>query len=197
MLTVQQVSLKGTLQEVFLEVALCFATPCPHVACLVLQSTGITFLNSVSTVLNGFPGDSDDPWVGEIPWRREWQPTPVFLPGKSHGQRSLEGYSPWGRKELDTTERPHFLSFCFKYSEWFLFSWKTLRNTHLYFFWLLEPSQKSGQRKRGCQHARDSLQTETKRLSRSMGLADKLWFNRFPPLSQEKCSINHRCRQEL
>ena len=38
-------------------------------------------------------------------WRREWQSTPVFLPGKSHGQRSLVGYSPWGRKELDMTEQ--------------------------------------------------------------------------------------------
>ena len=37
-------------------------------------------------------------------WRREWQSTPVFLPGKSHGQRSLVGYSPWGCKELDMTE---------------------------------------------------------------------------------------------
>ena len=46
-----------------------------------------------------------DPWVGKIPWRREWQPTPVLLPGESHGLRSLVGYSPWGRKELDTTER--------------------------------------------------------------------------------------------
>ena len=45
-----------------------------------------------------------DPWVGEVPWGREWQPTPVFLPGDSHGQRSLAGYSPWGLKELDTTE---------------------------------------------------------------------------------------------
>ena len=36
-----------------------------------------------------------DPWVGKIPWRRKWQPTPVFLPGKSHGQRSLAGYSPY------------------------------------------------------------------------------------------------------
>ena len=45
-----------------------------------------------------------DPWVGKIPWRRAWQPTPVFLPGKSHGQRSLAGYSSWGRKELDCTE---------------------------------------------------------------------------------------------
>ena len=53
-----------------------------------------------------------EPWVGKIPWRREWQPTPVFLPGKFHGQRSLVAYSLWGRKELDTTERLtlcHFL----------------------------------------------------------------------------------------
>ena len=44
------------------------------------------------------------PWIGKISWRREWQPTPVFLLGESHGQRSLQGYSPWGRKESDTTE---------------------------------------------------------------------------------------------
>jgi len=44
-----------------------------------------------------------DPWVVKIPWRR-WKPTPVFFPGKSHGQRSLMGYSPWSCKELDTTE---------------------------------------------------------------------------------------------
>ena len=46
-----------------------------------------------------------DPWVGKIPWRRTWQPTPVFLPGESHGQRSLVGYGPWDRKESDMTER--------------------------------------------------------------------------------------------
>ena len=45
-----------------------------------------------------------DPWVRKIPWRREWQPTPVFLPGESHGRRSLVGYSPQGYKESDTTE---------------------------------------------------------------------------------------------
>ena len=39
-----------------------------------------------------------DPWVGKIPWRREWLPTMVFLPGEFHGHRSLEGYSPWGCK---------------------------------------------------------------------------------------------------
>ena len=46
-----------------------------------------------------------DPWVGKTPWRREWLHTPVFLPGKFHGQGSLAGYSPLGRKELDTTEQ--------------------------------------------------------------------------------------------
>ena len=40
-----------------------------------------------------------DPWGRKIPWRRKWQPTPIFLPGKFHGQRSMAGYSPWGRKE--------------------------------------------------------------------------------------------------
>ena len=45
-----------------------------------------------------------NPWDRMIPWRRAWQLTPVFLPGKSHEQRSLVGYSPWGHKESDTTE---------------------------------------------------------------------------------------------
>ena len=45
-----------------------------------------------------------DPWVGKIPWRKAWQSTPLFLPGESPGQRSLVGYSPWGHRELDTTE---------------------------------------------------------------------------------------------
>ena len=61
-------------------------------------------------MLKGFPGGSvvkNLPanvggaarlWVGKIPWRRKWQPTPIFLPGKSHEQRSLAGYSPWDRK---------------------------------------------------------------------------------------------------
>ena len=65
----------------------------------------------------GFPGGSDgkdclqcrrpgaDPQVRKILWRRTWQPTPVFLPGKPHEQRSLAGYGPWGCKESDTTER--------------------------------------------------------------------------------------------
>ena len=45
-----------------------------------------------------------NPWVRKIPWRRAWQPTPVFLPGESHGQRSLGGYSPWCHKESDMTK---------------------------------------------------------------------------------------------
>ena len=61
--------------------------------------------------LRGFPGGSViknppantgfNPWVGKIPWRRKWQPTLVFLHGKSHGQRSLVGYSPWGCKRVE------------------------------------------------------------------------------------------------
>ena len=45
-----------------------------------------------------------DPWVRKISWSRKWHPTPVFLPGKSRGQRSLVGHSPWGHRESDTTE---------------------------------------------------------------------------------------------
>ena len=43
--------------------------------------------------------------MGKIPWRRKWQPTPVFLPGESHGQRNVVGYSPWDHKESDMTEQ--------------------------------------------------------------------------------------------
>ena len=73
---------------------------------------------------NDFPGGSDgkasaynagdpgfNPWVGKSLWRRKWQPTPVFLLGKSPRRRSLVGYSPWGCKESDTTEQLHFHSF--------------------------------------------------------------------------------------
>ena len=67
-------------------------------------------------LINGFPhssagkesacnvGDMGSVPIRKIPWRRAWQPTAVFLPGESHGQRSLAGYSPWGRTESDTTE---------------------------------------------------------------------------------------------
>ena len=55
-------------------------------------------------------GHGFDPWVRKISLRRKWQLT-VFLPGKSHGQRSLVGYSPWGHKELDTTRHTHVMPF--------------------------------------------------------------------------------------
>ena len=53
----------------------------------------------------GDPGSI--PGLGRFPWRRKWQPTPVFLPAEFHGQRSLVGFSPRGCKELDTTEPAH------------------------------------------------------------------------------------------
>ena len=53
-----------------------------------------------------------DSRVGKIPWRRAWQPTPVFLPGESRGQSSLEGCSPWGCKELGTTEHTNTTQWC-------------------------------------------------------------------------------------
>ena len=89
-----------------------------------------SFWLATSTVLSGllrwlsgkesvcqYRGCRFDPWVGKIPWRMKRQPIRVFLPGKSHGQRSLVGYSPWGRKELDMTEQlsvhpPFFQCLC-------------------------------------------------------------------------------------
>ena len=67
-----------------------------------------------------------DPLIGKIPWRRKWQPTPVFLPGESHGQRSLVGYSPWGRKGSDMTEttwHTHTLTEHNLQKGWFSLSW--------------------------------------------------------------------------
>ena len=73
-------------------------------------------INSKVSNILGFPGGQCkrrrkhrfDPWVGKISWRRKWQPTPVFLPGKPHGWKSLLGCSPWGCEESYTTARLHF-----------------------------------------------------------------------------------------
>ena len=66
----------------------------------------------VCLLLPSSAGDFD-PWVGKIPWSRKWQLTPVFSPGKFHRQRSLEGYSLCGHKELDTmSDWVHMLCFC-------------------------------------------------------------------------------------
>ena len=82
----------------------------------ILKSRDITLPTKVClvkaivfpVVMYGCGRPGFDPWVGKIPWRRKWQSTPVLLPGKSHGQRSLpSSYSPWGCKESDTTEPLH------------------------------------------------------------------------------------------
>ena len=73
-----------------------------------------------------------DPWVRKILWRRQWQPTPVFLPGESHGQRILAGYNPWGRKESDTTERLTLLLSCTSHPRTYLcYYWKFIPFDHL------------------------------------------------------------------
>ena len=84
----------------------------------------INFTGSI--LMKGFPAGSEgkdsacqcmrpefSPWVGKIPWRRKWIPTPVLLPGEFHGQRSMVDYSPWGYKESDMTERLSTLIFIF------------------------------------------------------------------------------------
>ena len=72
---------------------------------LVFKVIGGNFLcSSVSKESACNTGDSFNFWVWKIPWRRKWQPTPVFLPGEPHGQRSLAGYRPQGCKELDRTD---------------------------------------------------------------------------------------------
>ena len=68
-----------------------------------LQSKGLSRVFS-STKFESISYSVFNPWVRNIPWNRKWQRTPVFLPRKSHEQRSLAGYSPWGCKELDMIE---------------------------------------------------------------------------------------------
>ena len=60
--------------------------------------------NSPANARNLHKRHGVDPWAGKVPWRKAWQPAPVFLPGESCRQRSLAGYSLWGRKESDTIE---------------------------------------------------------------------------------------------
>ena len=87
--------------------------------CLLPRVESTVYLGRYSIGM-GFPGGTSekepacqcrrhkrhrfDPWVRKIPWRRKWKPTPVFLPGESHGPRSGVGCSPWGCKDLDMTE---------------------------------------------------------------------------------------------
>ena len=82
-----------------------------------------------------------NPWVRKISWRRKWQPTPVLLPGKSHGQRSLMGYSPWGWKrfkhDLATTQQQSAPILLFVPGSFFadFFSWFRFRVWRSRFCW--------------------------------------------------------------
>ena len=74
---------------------------------MAVRSICFTGASLVAQMVNNLPAMLEtqfDPWVGKIPSRRQWQPTPVVLPGEFHGQSSLVSYSPWGHKESDTTE---------------------------------------------------------------------------------------------
>ena len=75
-----------------------------------------------------------NPWVGKIPCSRRWQPTPIFLPGESHGQRSLVDFSPWAHKELDMTEQGCMMHNTFtsdtKSFEWFCKNFWSSRSNH-------------------------------------------------------------------
>ena len=81
----------------------------PSIVCLEISSAF-----QVALVIKNLPANAGDkrhrfdPWVRKIPWRTALQPTPVFLPGESHGQKSLVGYSPRGCQESDTTKQLHF-----------------------------------------------------------------------------------------
>ena len=74
--------------------------------CYCCNCFGVPHTSQAALVVKKLPANAgdrryrSDPWVGKILWRRAWQPTPVFLPGESRGQRSLAGYSPWGCKRV-------------------------------------------------------------------------------------------------
>ena len=105
----------------------------PGVATEFLRLDSVWLRQQSICLQGGRPGFN--PWVRKIPWRRKWQPTLVLLPGKSHGQRSLVGCSPWGHKLSDTTERLHLhflllgatatLSLC---SLFVLLAWKSVES---------------------------------------------------------------------
>ena len=75
-----------------------YACKCTHIVCILLSYFAQYCLWDISMLLG----------KASFYQRRQWHPIPVLLPGKSHGQRSLVSYSPWGREESDTTERLHF-----------------------------------------------------------------------------------------
>ena len=95
-----------------------------------------------------------NPWVGKIPWRRKWQPTPVFLPGKSHGQRSLGGYSPGVAKESDMMYQLNDNTTCNILGE----NYFLVFNTH-YDKWYFQSSQNNPVPKRSSSRNRHSVES--------------------------------------
>ena len=110
----------GTQSLIWLQISTCTSV----LLKLPLFANLLCSFSHIAHTLWGFPGGSavkklppragdtgSIPGSGKIPWRRKWHPTPVFFPGKSHGQRSLAGYSPWGHKSRtrlsDWTTTPH------------------------------------------------------------------------------------------
>ena len=83
-------------------------------------------------------------WMEKIPWRRKWQPTLVFLPGESHGGRSLVGYSPWGREESETTEWLHcHFHFLLPKSHEVCLNWQnsSRKTARIILFYLTQPQE--------------------------------------------------------
>ena len=117
--------LRFGFEFVFFSCGIFFHTLCLHFPCFYVRLPSLTcplpltayLLLSISCVWLFATPRTAKAWTtenkcGTLPpgprWRRQWHPTPVLLPGRSHGRRSLVGCSPWGRKESDTTERLHF-----------------------------------------------------------------------------------------
>ena len=87
-----------------------FKLPCSSRERQSALGNGITRASLVAQMIKHLPAMRETwvrSWVGTISWRRKWQPTPVLLPGESHGWRSLVGYGPWDHKESDMTEQLH------------------------------------------------------------------------------------------
>jgi len=87
-----------------------FKLPCSSRERQSALGNGITRASLVAQMIKHLPAMRETwvrSWVGKIPWRSKWQPTPVLLAGKFHGRRSLVGYGPWDHKESDMTEQLH------------------------------------------------------------------------------------------
>ena len=100
---------KGYIQELVSVLTLCLLSPDIHPGCPWSFRESLDMVGSlVAQTVKNLPA-MQETWVWSLgwedPWRRKCQPTPVFLPGESHGQRILLGYSPWGHKESDMTEQ--------------------------------------------------------------------------------------------